>query len=336
VRAGAISDFLERFELEHPLVQAGMAGGVAGGELAGAVSAAGALGTVGMMAPRAFVAALRGARERAPRRAVAANLLVPFIRAAHVDACLDNEVALVVFHGGLSARWLSRLRDRGAVVFVTVGTAREAAGALAAGADGLVVQGSEAGGHLLGVRPLRETLASVLDVAGGAPVVAAGGVAGAEDVRRLVDAGASAAVAGTRFLLTQESAAHAEYKRRLVAADETFVTLLFGFGWPLRHRVIANEATRRWCRHDVLGPSPVRAVNRLGAPLARATPLAALGELAALQRPGVPLFSPALPLAGMREHAVDSTALYAGETVRRMSDVIPAAEAVSRLTRAVG
>ena len=72
-------------------------------------------------------------------------------------------------------------------------------------------------------------------------------------------------------------------------------------------------------------------MNRLTAPLARATPLAAVNDLAALQRPGLPLFSPALPLAGMRERALDSTALYAGETVRRMSDVIPAAEAVSRL-----
>lgn len=62
-------DFLDRFALDRPLVLAGMAGGVAGGELAGTVSAAGALGTVGMMAPRAFAAALQRARGRAPCRA---------------------------------------------------------------------------------------------------------------------------------------------------------------------------------------------------------------------------------------------------------------------------
>jgi nitronate monooxygenase len=326
-------DFLDRFALERPLVQAGMAGGVAGGELAGAVSSAGALGTVGMMAPRAFSAALACARRRAPGRPIAANLLVPFIRRAHVDACIDARVALVVFHGGLSLEWMSRLRERATPVFVTVGTSQEARRALAGGAHGLILQGSEAGGHLLGVVPLQRALASVLEVAGEAPVLAAGGVARATDVGRVLEAGATAAVAGTRFLLTEESAAHPLYKQRLLAADETFTTLLFGLGWPLRHRVIANQATERWCRNDDLGPTPVRLVSRLTAPLARVAPPGALGALALQQRPGIPLFSPALPLAGMPDRTVDSTALYAGETVSRLHEVIGAAQAVDELTR---
>jgi hypothetical protein len=56
-----------------------------------------------------------------------------------------------------------------------------------------------------------------------------------------------------------------------------------------------------------------------------------MGRLAALQRPGIPLFSPALPLDGMPAAAVDRCALYAGETARRLHDVLPAAEAVERL-----
>ena len=81
-------DVRDRFGLEHPVVQAGMGGGVAGGPLAGAVSAAGALGTVGIMAPKAFAHALQGAVGLAPGRPVAANLLAPFTRRAHVDACI--------------------------------------------------------------------------------------------------------------------------------------------------------------------------------------------------------------------------------------------------------
>jgi nitronate monooxygenase len=69
------------------------------------------------------------------------------------------------------------------------------------------------GGHLLGDEPLRDALPRMLSVADGAPVLAAGGVADAVDVRRLLDAGAAAAVAETRFLLTEKSAAHGEYKR---------------------------------------------------------------------------------------------------------------------------
>ncbi len=324
--------FLRRFALECPVVQAGMAGGVAGAELAGAVSAAGGLGTVGMMAPRAFAAALREASRHAADRPVAANLLVPFIRQAHVDACAEANVALVILHGGISTRWVGRLRRRGLTVFITVGTPEEAIRGLACSADGLVLQGSEAGGHLLGVEPIERALPKVLDVAGEVPVLAAGGVADAQDVRRLLDMGAAAAIAGTRFLLTEESAAHPAYKRRVLGAERTLLTLLFGVGWPLRHRVIPNAATERWCIDSELGPRAALIAGRFSAPLGRTLPLDALGRLVSLQRAGLPLFTPALPLAGMPENTVDRAALYAGETARRLHDIIPAAQAVAHLT----
>jgi NAD(P)H-dependent flavin oxidoreductase YrpB (nitropropane dioxygenase family) len=325
-------EFLERFRLAHPVVQAGMGGGAAGGELAGAVSAAGGLGTVGMLAPGDLAAAIRRAQSLAAGRTIAANLLVPFTRRAHVEVCADLEVPLVVLHGGRAAAWIRRLRERDVTVLVTVGTREEARRALLDGADGLVVQGVEAGGHLLGVTPLQQALPDILEVADGSPVLAAGGVADARDVRRVLDAGATAAVAGTRFLLTEEAGAHPAYKQRVVAASETFTTLLFGLGWPLVHRVIANEATRRWCRDGEPAPAWMRLLGRASAPLSRTTPLGALGALAALQRPAVPLFTPALPLAGMPERVVRSSALYAGETVARLRDVIPAARAVEQLS----
>jgi nitronate monooxygenase len=323
--------FLDQLRIECPVVQAGMGGGAAGGELAGAVSAAGALGTVGMIAPRAFAAALREAQRRAPARPVAANLLVPFMRQAHVDACAEAHVALVVLHGGCSRRWIARLRARDLKVLVTVGTPAQARAALAARADGLVVQGLEAGGHLLGVEPIERALPSVLAAAGNAPVLAAGGVADAEDVRRLLDAGAQAAIAGTRFLLTEESAAHPEYKRRVIGAERTLATLLFGVGWPLRHRVVPNAATERWCAQGELGPRSARAAGRLSAPLGRLVPLDAIGGLIAAQRAGLPFFSPALPLAGMSADVVERSALYAGESARRMHDLLAAEQAVARL-----
>jgi NAD(P)H-dependent flavin oxidoreductase YrpB (nitropropane dioxygenase family) len=257
---------------------------------------------------------------------------MPFIRQAHVDACAEANAALVVLHGGCSPRWIARSRKRGLTVFVTVGTPEQARAALAAHASGLVVQGIEAGGHLLGVEPIEQALPRVLDVAGDTPVLAAGGVAEAQDVRRLLGMGAVAAIAGTRFLVTDESAAHPEYKRRVVGAERTLATLLFGVGWPLRHRVIPNAATERWCARNELGPPIARATGRVSAPLGRLTPLGAMGRLMTLQRPELPFFSPALPLAGMSHGTIGRSALYAGETVRRLHDVIPAAEAVARLT----
>jgi nitronate monooxygenase len=326
-------DLLDRIGLERPIVQAGMGGGVAGAELAGAVSAAGGLGTVGIMTAPAFGAALRKARERAPGRPVAANLLVPFTRRAHVGACVDAGAALVVFHGGLGDRWFPILRDAQLLAFCTVGTLAQAKAALASGADGLVVQGVEAGGHLAGDQPLAEVLPRVLElVAGRVPVLAAGGVAQAADVRRLLDAGAAAAVAGTRFLLTDESRAHPGYQQRVLAAQRTLRTELFGLGWPLAHRVVPNAATDRWCRTAELGPRWVRGLGRMSGPLGRALPLGSQAALIRLQRPGIPLLSPGLPLRGMPEGYLDRCALYAGETLHRIGGIVPAAEAVAALT----
>jgi NAD(P)H-dependent flavin oxidoreductase YrpB (nitropropane dioxygenase family) len=284
------------------------------------------------MAPRPFASALEDARRWAPGRPVAANLLAPFTRRAHVDACIELGAALVVFHGGLPRRWLAPLQAAGLPVFATVGTADEARASLAAGVDGLVVQGLEAGGHLVGAEPVAAALAQVLDVAGDAvPVMAAGGVADAADVRTLLDSGACAAVAGTRFLLTDESAAHPAYQARVLTAQSTMVTTLFGVGWPMRHRVVANAATQRWCSRDELGPRWVRQISRATAVAGRHLPLSALDPLAARQRVGIPLFTPALPLAGMPAESVERSALYAGETLHRIDAVLPAEQAVAKL-----
>jgi NAD(P)H-dependent flavin oxidoreductase YrpB (nitropropane dioxygenase family) len=216
-------------------------------------------------------------------------------------------------------------------VCATVGTGAAARAALGAGVDGLVVQGSEAGGHLVGVEPVAAALPKVLDVAGEVPVLAAGGVADANDVTRLLDAGAAAAVAGTRFLLTEESDAHPGYKQRVADADRTIATLLFGVGWPLPHRVVPNAVTRRWCAEDELGPRWVRRANERLAVAGRLVPMEALGRLTMLQRVALPLYTPGLPLAGMPDRVLDHAALYAGETVHRLHDVLPAADALARL-----
>lgn len=162
-------------------------------------------------------------------------------------------------------------------------------------------------------------------------MLAAGGVATAADVRRLLAAGATAAVAGTRFLLTEESAAHPEYQQRVLAADRTIRTMLFGIGWPMPHRVVPNAATDAWCARAESGPAWVRGVARMSGPVGRVLPLTALGAAVTAQRPSVPLFTPALPLAGMPADLVDRSALYAGDTLQRIDAVLPAAEAVAAL-----
>lgn len=249
-----MADLQDRLSLEHPVVQAGMGGGIATGTLAGAVSAAGGLGTVGILPPAKLAGELRRARALAPGKPVAVNLLLPFTKQAHVQACIDGRADAVVLFFGRAPAVVARLRDAGILVLHQVGDAAGARAALEDGADGLIAQGIEAGGHLQAVRPLDEALPEVLGVADGRPVLAAGGIGTAARSRALLDAGAAAVVAGTRFLLTEECEAHPEYQRRVLGATRTVETELFGLGWPARHRVVPNAATDRWCARSTGRP----------------------------------------------------------------------------------
>lgn len=326
-------DLLERLELRHPVVQAGMGGGIATGELAGAVSAAGGLGTVGILPAAQLRAELWKARELAPGAPVSANLLVPFTRRSHVEACAAAGAAVIVLHAGFDRRLVDGLRTAGAVVLHTVGTPEEGKRAMADGADGLIVQGREAGGHLVGVRPGLDALSRVRDAAPDAPLLLAGGMADRDDARRALDAGAAAVVAGTRFLLTDECAAHPGYKERVLGARRTLETQLFGLGWPMRHRVVPNAATERWTRRSPLGPPLVRALQKLSAPLAR-LPLSVVARTVRTQRPELPLFGPSAPIRGLPDGLLDASALYAGETALRIESILPARAVVEALVAA--
>jgi NAD(P)H-dependent flavin oxidoreductase YrpB (nitropropane dioxygenase family) len=325
--------FADQLGLEHPIVQAGMGGGIATSRLAGAVSAAGGLGTVGILPPDLLKTELRSAMDQAPGRPVSANLLVPFATAAHVRVCHEVRAPVVVLHGGFDKSLIDELRSGGSLVLQTVGTPEEASRALADGADGLIVQGVEAGGHLVGVEPAIDALERVRERAKDVPLLVAGGIADHADVKRALDAGATAAVAGTRFLLTDESAAHPAYKERVLRADRTLHTRLFGLGWPMRHRVVPNAATERWCRRNEFGPPAVLAFQRVTTPLSR-LPMSVAANMVRTQIPAIPLFGPATVVEGMPEKSVDSTALYAGETALRIDSILPAAQALAKLAAA--
>jgi nitronate monooxygenase len=80
-------------------------------------------------------------------------------------------------------------------------------------------------------------------------------------------------VLGTRFLLSEESRAHPDYKLRCLQADRTVLTELFGLGWAAPHRVVPNAATRRWLGdHDSRGPGLIRLVNWVASPLVLRVP----------------------------------------------------------------
>ena len=307
-----------------------MGGGLAGASLAAAVAKAGGLGTLGLTTPSRLRTSIGQVRAEAPGRAVAVNLLAPFVHRRHVAVCVDAGVDVVVLAFGGKRGLVEHLRDAGIFVFMMVGTEAEAGRAIAWNVDGLIAQGREAGGHLMGVMPALDFLPQALAVAGRRPVFLAGGIATSADTHAALDAGAGGVVAGTRFLMTYEANAHRHYQQRVASADKTIETTLFGLSWPLRHRVVPNAATRRWCRSDGTAKALPAALNASSRALA-ALGYVDAGALMRLQSPGRPLFTPLAPLDGMPDSWVDRAALYAGETALRISEITSAEQAVKNL-----
>ena len=208
----------------------------------------------------------------------------------------------------------------------------EALAAREAGADAVIAQGVEAGGHVRGTVPAVQLLARVRGaVPDDYPVLSAGDVADASDVKARLDAGAEAVVCGTRFLMTEESGAHSTYKARLVEARETIVTELFGAGWPAPHRVVPNQATVRWLGRDLRGPGWLRMFHRATAPAFSRVPVPMQFRLAATQKPSRPMFGPTAATVDGPPNLIDAGPLYAGECIDRIADIRPAGELVREL-----
>lgn len=300
-----------------------MGGGLSRYELAAAVSEAGGLGTIAVAGAAAIRRELAAARALSGRP-FAVNVLLPFARRDWFAAAGEAD-AVVTFWG--------RPRRRTPGVWIhQCGSVGEARAAHSAGADAIIVQGVEAGGHVRGDTPALELLEQArAALPAGYPLWLAGGIAERGDVRQALDAGAEAAVAGTRFLLSGESRAHPEYRQRLLGAQQTILTELFGAGWPAPHRVVANAATERQLGADPRGPLLNRLLNRLLAPGARYVPAGLQGRMARAQRPGSRLLSPLGPTDDGPASLLDAGPLYAGETVARIAELKPAAELVRAL-----
>ena len=309
--------------VDLPVVQAGMGGGLAGHQLAAAASAAGGLGTIGFLPPDALRSEIAAAR-RLTDRPLAVNLLLPFARRRHFEAASEADV-VVTF-------WGSPKRQTSKLWIHQCGSVEEALAAREAGADAVIAQGVESGGHVRGTLPAVQLLAGVRGaVPDDYPVLSAGGIADASDVRARLGAGAEAVVCGTRFLMTEESGAHPSYKARLVEARETILTELFGAGWPAPHRVVSNQATVRWLGRDPRGPRWLRMFHRATAPALSRMPVPMQFHLAATQKPSRPMFGPAAATVGGPPNLIEAGPLYAGESIVRISDIRPAGELVREL-----
>lgn len=220
-----------------PVVLAGM-GGVARSELVAAVTAAGAFGFLGMVRePTALLEREVGRVRAAGHRAFGVNIIPAATERVLLDRQLDAIIALQVpvveLFWDIDTRVVDRLREAGVVVVYQVGSVGEAVAAKRAGAQIIVAQGVEAGGHVRGVVPLRDLLPAVVRAVD-TPVLAAGGLARGSDMVTAMAMGAEGVVLGTALMATKEAFAHPYHQQRLVEAQasDTILTGSFHINWP--------------------------------------------------------------------------------------------------------
>ena len=319
MKKNRITDLLS---IRYPIFQAPM-GRTAPPELAAAVTNAGGLGMLGMSwdTPNVMREKIRATRALTAGP-FAVNLAMPWDQHERLDIALEEGVNAVSLFWGDPAPYLRKAKNAGAIVMQTVATPEEARHAADLGADIIVAQGVESGGHVWSTVSTMVLVPPVCDAVPDVPVVAAGGMADARGVRAALALGAQGVWLGTRFLATVESGAHDDFKKRLVTAraSDTVYTMLFDQGWPdAPHRALRNSTVRMW--------------ENAGCPATGKRPRE--GEIVGAFPNGDPIrrYGVPAPMQGASGE-IEAFALYAGQSVGLIRDLPPVASVMAELAEA--
>ena len=302
---GAMNKFCDLLGIDVPIVCAPF-GPWDQVDLAAAVCAAGALGSLGTA-----VRPLPELREQWARlrdrtdRPFAINHTIRPLDEEAFAATLRFHPDVVSFHLGVCPDLIVRAHDAGIPWMQQVVDRAQAEQALAAGADVLIAQGGEAGGNG-GFVSTMVLVPQLVDLAGDVPVVAAGGIADGRGLAAALSLGASGVVMGTRFLASDEMAISADWKLRILAAD-------------------AVDAVKVPNADRVLPPT-----NRPGGPPTQPRMLRTPLTEALTTRPDTvdPAVTVPEVLAALRGGRGDEYIPFAGQTVGLIDDVRPAADIV--------
>ncbi|MGE0210581.1 MAG: NAD(P)H-dependent flavin oxidoreductase [Parvibaculaceae bacterium] len=306
----------ELFEIEHPIVLAPM-GGVAGGALAAAVTRAGGLGLIGCGYgdPRAGYGSEEWISQQfdaAGNQKVGAGFITWSLarKPELLDLILARGADPVFLSFGDPAPFVPAIRDAGRTLILQVSSLAEARTAKALGADAIVAQGTEAGGHGTSGRALFTLLPAIVDAVSPTPVLAAGGISDGRGLAAALMLGAEGVLLGTRFFATREALGSNAMKQRIVGSsgDDTLRTEIFDivrrFDWPRPYtgRAIANAFSGNWHGRE-------KELRRyIDAEEARYEEARKAGD-------------------------VETSVLFAGEGIDLITDIPSAAEIVERMVR---
>jgi len=241
------------FGIEYPVIQGGMAW-LGTAELASAVSNGGGLGIIGAgNAPTSWVRdQIRATRERTNRPfALNIMLMSPFVEEI-IQVVLEEGVPIVTTGGGNPGVYISTFKQAGIKVMPVVSSVALAQRLQRAGADALVAEGLESGGHV-GETATMALVPQVVDSVT-IPVVAAGGIGDGRGLAAALALGAQGVQLGTRFVCADECVAHANFKQKLLQArDRATVITGYSTGHPVR--CIENRLARQFQALEKSGAS---------------------------------------------------------------------------------
>ena len=305
--------------IELPIIQAPI-GSATCPELVAAVSNSGGLGmlSVTWRSPSEIRALLHEIRSLT-QKPFGINLVLDTNMLDKLNICLDEGVKIVSLFWGAPNSYNERSHQADAIVLHSVGSVSEAQEATSAGADVVVAQGWEAGGHVRGTVSTLTLIPAVVDAVVPTPVVAAGGIADGRGIAAALALGASGVGLGTQFFASDEALAHHKYKQRLLAAnvDDTVYSKLFDIGWEnAPHRTLGNSTFDLW--------------ENAGCPARGKRPKE--GEVIAQRVDGTSVmrYGSSMPLETMQGD-VEGLALYAGQSAGLVKEVMPAAMIVQQL-----
>ncbi|MGT2625095.1 enoyl-[acyl-carrier-protein] reductase FabK [Streptococcus thoraltensis] len=256
----------ELLNIKYPIFQGGMAW-VADGDLAGAVSKAGGLGIIGGgNAPKEVVKANIDKIKSITDKPFGVNimLLSPFADDI-VDLVIEEGVKVVTTGAGNPGKYMERLHEAGVTVIPVVPSVALAKRMQKLGADAVIAEGMEAGGHIgkLTTMALVRQVAEALDI----PVIAAGGIADGHGMAAGFMLGADAVQVGTRFVVAKESNAHQAFKEKVLKAkDVDTVVSASVVGHPVR--AIKNKLATAYSQAEkdyLAGKKSVEEIEELGA-----------------------------------------------------------------------
>lgn len=247
--------------IEYPVVQGGMAW-VADADLAAAVSNGGGLGIIaaGSMPPDVLEQQIIKARSLTNRPfGVNIMLLSPTADEA-LEVVAKNMVPVVTTGAGSPGKVIERLKPLGTIVIPVIASVAHARRVERQGADAVVAEGTEAGGHI-GEITTMVLVPQIVDSVR-IPVIAAGGVADSRGVVAAFSLGAEGVQVGTRFVCAAESNAHPAYKEEIIKArDRSTVVTGMATGHPVR--CIHNRLTKEFERIERAGAT-IEEVEKLG------------------------------------------------------------------------